>query len=233
MAEKQVDGGSAEGTATNANGGASENQSVQQPSFDAAKLQEVLDAVGTLSKRVDGLQSVKDKQASELTGLKAQIAEYKELEKRLGPDGAIEQMELKQTLNQMNQTLEQLQKGSVSTQPTGTGESGAVDAAQAIRDFGLDMNDPKVALLASKQYKNQDEVDLAIAKHIRAKKSAPSPTPAQQPADAGQPVKEGAEEATTEYINNVKAARGNPQKVRALREQAIKAGVKVWEIDFS
>jgi len=237
MAENQVDGGSDNGTATEANGGASETQSVQQPSFDAAKLQETLDALTSkiteLEARTNGLQRQKDKKIS---SLKAQIAEYKELEKRLGPEGAMEQIELKQTLAQMNQTLEQLQKGSVSTQSLGTGVSGAVDAAQVINvdELGWDKNDPQVALLAQKNFSSAAERDAAIVNHLKAKKSAPSPTAAQAPAETGAPPPpKDLDERTNEYIKNVRAAFGKPGEIKHLREKAIQDGVKVWEIDFT
>lgn len=237
MTENQMDGGSQEGTAANANGGASSQQSVQQPSFDATKLQESLDALTTgfktLEKRVNGLQGVKDQTKEELSGLKSRIAEYEQLKARFGADGAVEQLELRDTLAQMNQTLEQL-KGSTSTPAPGAGASGAVDAAKVVAtDYGLDPKDPGNAILVNGHYPNMDALDLAVARHIKAQRQAPNPTQAQAPAPTGgQPPAKDVEALTTEYIQKMQAARGKPTEIRALREEYLKRGVKTWEVTF-
>lgn len=175
MAETQVDGGSDEGTATNANGGASQNQSVQQPSFDAAKLQESLDALNdgfkTLEARVNGLQSVKDKDKQELSGLKAKIAEYEQLKERFGEDGALEQIEMRDTLQRMNETLQKLQ-GSTSTPSPGTGASGAGTLAQVIRDNKLDANDPAVAKILAENQGNDLNAAVQLGRLASATRQA-------------------------------------------------------------
>ena len=180
MAEHDMDGGSAEGTDTNANGAASGNQSDKQPSFDAAKLQSSIDAlmteVGELKARTNGLQSVKDKTTNEVSGLKAKIAEYEQLKEKFGADGALDQMELKQTLLDIKAQL----SGSVSPQATGSSVSGTVNAAQVFIDEGLDPNDSRVALaLNGKTFASNQEAQIAALRLSVAMKNSPTPTDAQ------------------------------------------------------
>ena len=235
MAEQQVDGGSAEGTATGANGSASGNQSDKQPSFDAAKLQQTLDAlnsnVTTLQARVDGLQGKKDKQIS---GLEGKIAEYETLVEKLGSkEGALQQLALQDQLAQMSDTLNEL-KGSASTPTPGNGQGGAVNATQAFAEMELDFKDPRVQTALTKSYSNQDEAELAAFKLRKQLQSAPAPTPAQGASLQGKPpVAENVEAMTAKYKTDMLAARGKESQLTKIREQAIKDGVPVWTIDFS
>ena len=231
MTESQMDGGHNLGTDANANGSPSDNSGVQQPSFDSTELQKILDAVGTLSKRVDGLQSVKDKQAAELTGLKGQIAEYEKLKEKLGPEGALEQMELKRTLSEMKESLSKLTQVSGNT--PGTGANGAVNVAQVIEEYGLDRNDPEVALLANNRYSSKLEVEAAIARYHKAKQAAPNPTPAQQPAaPGGKTTNLNSGELVAEYKRQMLAARGKPRELSSIREEFLQKGVNVHEVNF-
>ena len=234
MAEQQVDGGSAEGTATGANGSASDNQSDKQPSFDAAKLQSSIDAligkVDELDARTNGLQSVKDKTTKEISGLKDQIAEYEKLKEKLGPDGALDQMELRQTLADIKNQL----SGSVSTPTPGNGQGGAVNATQAFAEMELDFKDPRVQTALTKSYSNQDEAELAAFKLRKQIQTSPSPSPAQGASLQGKPpAAENVEAMTAKYKTDMLAARGKESQLTKIREQAIKDGVPVWTIDFS
>ena len=235
MAEQQMDGGSAEGTATGANGSASGNQSDKQPSFDAAKLQQTLDAlnsnVTTLQARVDGLQGKKDKQIS---GLEGKIAEYETLVEKLGSkEGALQQLALQDQLAQMSDTLNEL-KGSASTPTPGNGQGGAVNATQAFAEMELDFKDPRVQTALTKSYSNQDEAELAAFKLRKQIQTSPSPSPAQGASLQGKPpVAENVEAMTAKYKTDMLAARGKESQLTKIREQAIKDGVPVWTIDFS
>ena len=201
MADTQVDGDQTDGTTQNANSGLSEGNGDKQLSFDAAKLQSTLDAlaskVGELDARYKTLQGEKDKGVkhalNEVSDLRSQIAEYKELEKRLGSEGAMEQIEIKQTLAQMNQTLEQLQKGSASTQTTGTSASGAADTAKAFAGVFSEeeLKDPRVAAGMAKQHKTVEEAELAAYRLQRQLASSPSPKDAQGAALQGKPSPSG------------------------------------------
>ena len=216
MTDNQMDGGPADGTTTNANGGASGTQGVQQPSFDAAKLQEVLDAVGTLSKRVDGLQSVKDKQANELTGLKAQITEYEQLKERLGADGALEQLELRQTLAEIKEKL----SGAVSPQSPGTGASGAVNAAKAFVDLELDLKNPLVADALGKQYASETEAQLAAYRVRDQLRNSPSPTAAQGAAiQGGQPKAEPNRDALIEELGKLQQTNPLSPRIKEIEKE--------------
>lgn len=238
MTDKQVDGGSVEGTVTDANGNASENQSVQQPSLDAVKLQERLDALvsgfSTLESRINGLQSVKDKDKKEISSLKSKIAEYEQLKERFGADGAVEQIELRDTLSEMKDQLSKL-TGSVSTPSGGNGQGGAVDAAKVFDEMGLDRKDPLVnTVLAGLQGKDKDAIELAGYRLQRQIQSSPSPTQAQGASIQGKPAApENVEALTEEYKQKMQAARGNRSEIQRLRSAYKEKGVDIYAQDFS
>ena len=75
--------------------------------------------------------------------------------------------------------------GPSSTPTPGTGASGAVDAAKVVAEYGLDLKDPQVALLLNNRYESVEQAELAVARHIKAQRSAPSPNQAQAPAPIG------------------------------------------------
>jgi len=235
MAETQVDGGSAEGTATDANGGASNQQSVQQPSFDAAQLQQSLDALNagfeTLNKRVDGLQGKKDSQISDL---KKQITEYEALKEKFGADGAIDQLELKNTLQSMQEQLSKIVT-PVSTQSPGTGASGAGALAQVIRDNQLDANDPAVAKILADNKGNDVAAALAIGRYAASSASKPTGDPsALTSMNTGSGVSEKDVTAlTNEYQEKMRAARGNRTEIKRLRTEYQEKGVDIYGIDFT
>ena len=233
MAEHDMDGGSAEGTDTNANGAASGNQSDKQPSFDAAKLQSSIDAlmteVGELKARTNGLQSVKDKTTNEVSGLKAKIAEYEQLKEKFGADGALDQMELKQTLLDIKAQL----SGSVSPEPAGSGVGGTVNAAQVFSSKGLDVNDPRVAVALNKTYSNATDAELAAYKLKESIQSSPSPTPAQSATPLGSaPVAPDASALKQSYIQEVTAARGNKSLIRGIQQKYQQQGLDPGSVDF-
>ena len=232
MTEVQMDGGSADGTDTNANGVASGNQSVQQPSFDAAKLQSSIDAligkVGELEARTNGLQSVKDKTTSEVSGLKARIAEYEQLKEKLGPDGAIDQMELRQTLAEIKAQL----SGSVPAQPAGSGASETFNVAQAVEDLQvrqLDANDPDFIKLLKKGL-SKETFNEYIANKTRPQPAATPSGMVQSPA-TGTP-KASPEGLTAEYQTRMISLRGNKQAAMALKEEYRQKGVPVDQVYF-
>ena len=237
MTENQMDGGSEEGTVTDANGDASGNQSVQQPSFDAAKLQSTFDAFGAtleeLNARVNGLQSVKDKQDNKLTGLEGKIAEYEQLVEKVGSkEGALAQMKLQEQLTEMNQALQEL-RGSASTQPPGTGASGAVNAAKTFAEMGLDLKDPQVAVEMAKSYQSEDAVIAAGYKLSQKFAHTPAPTQAQGAAlQGGSPKKEDVETLTSEYQTEMANAQGNPSLARSIKAKYKEKGVPVDSVVF-
>lgn len=235
MAEEQVDGGQPDGTTQAASAGASSQGGVQQPSLDVAELQKTFDAFGkqieTLTARVNGLQGEKDKRIS---GLEGKIVEYESLVERLGSkESALAQMQLQEQLASMNQALQEL-KGSASTLSPGTAQGGAVNAAQAFVEMGLDLKDPRVAVALNKQYPNEDAAIAAAYKLSKQIQSGPAPSEAQGAALQGKtPAPNDVEALTDEYKKNMLAARGNERELTRIREEAIKQGVPVWSIDFS
>lgn len=232
MAENDMDGGQTDGTAQAANLGASGEDGVQQPSFDAAKLQTTLDAlvgkIGELEARTNGLQSVKDKTISEVSGLKAKIAEYEQLKERFGADGAVEQLELKQDLSEIKAQLSKLG----STQVPSTDAGSAVSVAKAFENAGLDMKDPRVLVAMQNRYENSEKAELAAYRLKKALDSTPAPTPAQSAALQGESRKADVDTLTQEYITKMQAARGKPTEVKALMNQYKELGVPIGEVVF-
>jgi len=240
MANNDLDGGQTSGNNQDANPGSSNGDGVQQLSSVAQKLQQSLDTlttkVGEIDARTRTLQGDKDKGVKraldEVSGLKARIAEYEQLKERFGADGAVEQLELKQTLADIQTQLSKL-TGSVSTQAAGSGVGGAVDAAKVIGEYGLDPKDPQVGLLLGNRYESVEQVELAIARHIKTQRTAPSPTDAQVPADtSGVPQPKDAGALKAEYIRQVTAARGNKSIIKGLQARYSSLGVDVGNIDF-
>ena len=237
MAENQVDGGQTEGTTQDANAGASSGTGVQQPSFDAAKLQESLDALNngfkTLEARVNGLQGTKDK---EISGLKGKIAEYEQLKERLGSsESAMEQLELRDQLAQMNAALTKL-TGSVSTQTPGTGASGAGELAQVIADNQLDANDPEVTKILADYKGLRAATELGKLAASRASKPPASPAASTSMTGGSTSVVEtNVEVLTAEFKQKMQATpRGQAGKAArdALKDEYRKKGVSVFSVDF-
>ena len=224
MAENDMDGGQLDGTALNANQDASDQEGVQQPSYDAARMQATLDALNsglqTLQKRVDGLQGKKD---SEISGLKSKIAEYEKLKEKFGGDGAIEQIELRDTIANMNQTLAEL-RGSVSPQAPGTGASGALEVAQAIEELQmreLDANDKGFVQLV-RDGLTQEKFNEYVVNKTRPQPPASPAGAAGVPALGGSEGKPSAEKVKAmneELLELYKHPTKNAQKIAALEKE--------------
>jgi len=230
-----MDGGQPAGTAPDANAGASDGSGVEQPSFDAAKLQESLDALNsgfkTLEARVNGLQSVKDKDKQELSDLKQRIAEYEQLKERLGPEGAMEQLELRDQLSQMNQALSKL-TNSASTQTPGTGASGVGEMAQVIADNQLDANDPEVTKILATFKGLKAATELGKLAVLKASKQPPSAAASTSMTAGSASVPTDVAALTAEYQTKMMAARGNKTLATQIKEQYRNKGVPVDSVLF-
>jgi hypothetical protein len=180
MAENDLDGGNPAGTAGTPTPQSSSGGSDSNGSLDAGKLQSLIEGFGKRIEEIDArtksLQGDKDravvKTKKEVEELKAKIAEYERLKgKGLGADEALEEMDFRSTVRQLQEQLSKL--GSVPTQPAGNGAGGADATAQVLKAAQLDANTPEVIDLI-RQYGN-DPVTLAVrAGELRAK---PKPTP--------------------------------------------------------
>ena len=230
MADNQVDGGQTDGTETVANGNTSSQSGVQHPSPDVAKLQEAFDAqIKTLEARINGLQGKKD---TEISGLKRQIAEYKELEERLGPEGALDALETRQAIKEMSEIVHSL-KNPAPAQSPGTGTSGAMDAAKAIEELaarGLDVNDTGFLDLLRNGL-TQDNFNSYIVQKTRPAPAASAAGVTVEPGKGTQ--KTSNSELREQYISDMKDARGNGPLLRRIKKQYADAGVEVDKIAWT
>ena len=186
MAENDVDSGTTTGTAGTPTGQSSSSGSGSGGSFDAGKLQSLIEGFGKrideIDSRTKSLQGDKDravvKTKKEVDELKAKIAEYEKLKsKGLAPDEALDEMDFRSTVRQLQDQLGKI--GSVPAQSAGNGESGADATAKVLKAAQLDANTPEVIDLI-RQYGN-DPVTLAVkAGELRAEMATrPQPSAAE------------------------------------------------------
>jgi len=184
MADENLESGQVEGNEGVTNPPVSQTPGDKPPStFDADKLLDQL-RVTIVEEVGRAVQSTKDKRFSEiektLGNFQPVLERFKDIvspEQLQQVQRDLEWEEVKRRV--FEQTGEPASAGNTAQAP-------AVDTAKVIRESGLlDMNDPKVALLASKRFATETEVYAEIAKHLQAQRNAPSPTAAQQLADTG------------------------------------------------
>jgi len=239
MADDVLDGGQAVGTNQDANPGGSDGNGVQQLSNVATQLQASLDTltskVGELDARTRTLQGDKDKGVqkalNEVGDLRSKIADYENLKERLGADGAVEQIAMRDTLRAIQAQLEGSQP--VSTQPVGNEVSGAVNMANAVETLQamkLDANDAGFLELVQKGL-TQENLNAYIVNKL---KPSPTASPAgivNPPATGGTPSPTTSD-LTQEYMNKMQAAQGNPSLVKSLMEEYSKKGVDLGTVVF-
>lgn len=115
--------------------------------------------VKSLKSNISGIYSRQDKDRNQLRDFMDDFKQFKA--GGMTDDAAYTAAESNQTARTLVQRLEKLE--SLVTQPTG---NGAVDAAKVIATAGLDVNDPKVKLMASRNYANETELYAAIGQHV-------------------------------------------------------------------
>ena len=193
MAENDLDSGNPAGTAGSPTLQSSSGGSDSGGSFDAGKLQSLIEGFGKRLEEIDSrtksLQGDKDravvKTRKEVDELKAKIAEYEKLKsKGLAPDEALDEMDFRSTVRQLQDQLGKL--NSVSTQSAGNGEVRATDAAKAvINELQLDANAPDVISILAKGL-DPDKQELELRRH--AARPKPQPSAADSPSiPAGSP----------------------------------------------
>ena len=241
MADEIQDSAQNTGVQGESNPDASQDSSGQPRSeIDAAKLQADLESltqsVAGLSKAVSTMQSGKDRAVKdvrqEVGELRTLFGDYEKLKERFGADGAMEQLELRQTLSDIQGQLSKL-SGSPSTQSLDTGAGGAVNAAKTFAELGLDLKNSFVVDALGKQYASAEDAELAAYRLQRQIQQSPNPSDTQDPAIQGNASKLNVDALTQEYKKNMLAARGKESQLTKIREQAIKDGVPVWTVDFS
>ena len=181
MAENDLDSGQASGTAGSPASQSSSGGSASDGSFDAAKLQSLIEGFGKrideIDSRTKSLQGDKDravvKTKKEVEELKAKIAEYEKLKsKGMEPDEALDEMDFRSTVRQLQEQLSKL--GSVSTQTPGKDAGGAADATKAvIEELKLDANSTDVISVLAKGL-DADKQELELRRLATRQKPAPS-----------------------------------------------------------
>jgi len=241
MAENDVDGDQAEGTTQTTNSESSAGAGASNSSFDATKLQSLIEGFGRRIEEIDArtksLQGDKDravvKTKKEVEELKAKIAEYEKLKsKGMEPDDALEEMDFRQTVRQLQDQLSRL--GPVQTPPAGTGASATEEAAKVIEQYKLDPNDPAVSKLFSLKGDalRAEAADMALRKLNQA---PPDASAASSITGGPPPAQKGVEALTEEYKTKLLAApRGPAGKAQrtTLRFEYAKKGVPVHEINI-
>ena len=209
--------------------------------FDAAQVQADLEtltqSVQGLSKAVSTMQSGKDRAVKdvkrEVGELRSLLGDYEQLKERLGPDGAIEQLELKQQLSDIQERLASLSNPS-SVQVRGDEPPGAFDTAKAVEEIvghGLDANAPDFIKML-KSGLTKEKLDAYIVDRTRLQPPASPAGGATEPARGGVPPKENVETLTAEYQQKMVAAQGNPSLAKALKAEYAKKGVPVDSVVF-
>jgi len=237
MAENELDSGQNSGTASSPNGAGSAGNGDSGGSFDARKLQDALEALtrkfDEVDSRTKALQGDKDRGVNqtkeEVKELKRKLAEIEKLRKSgLDEDAAVDEFSFREDVRLIKDQLAKL--GSASAQPAGNGAGGAVDAAQVIGEFGLDVNDAKVRLeLLSKPYKTAEEAEVAAAKFIKAQSKQPTPSDADAGSNPRQPPTSKMTESVAEekYVELGKLMRNpsqNKSAIEAIKRQLIEGG---------
>jgi hypothetical protein len=233
MAENDLDGGNPAGTAGSPTSQSSSGGSDSNSSFDAGKLQSLIEGFGKrideIDSRTKSLQGDKDravvKTKKEVEELKAKIAEYEKLKsKGLAPDEALDEMDFRSTVRQLQDQLGKL--GSVPAQSAGNGAGGADATARVLQAAQLDANTPEVLDLI-RQFGN-DPVTLAVrAGELRAKAAnKPTPDAASSPTPSAPPSSSQAVDVSAlsaEYSRLVKEPGKNWQRIKEIEEKLNKA----------
>jgi DNA repair exonuclease SbcCD ATPase subunit len=237
MAESDLDSDLSAGTSSSPNGGGSQGKGDSSGSFDASKLQSMVEALTRKLDEVDerskSLQGDKDRGVNqtkdEVKELKRKIAEIEKLKKSgLDEDGAIEEHSFREEIRTVKDQLSKL----VSTQvvPTGNGENLVDEVAKVFAEFGLDPNHPEAQSLYSLK---GTELIKGVAKlKIKSQSTSVDSSEATSLQGGSPPVKAGVEKLTEQYQKDMLENRGNPPKLKAIKEKAIKDGVPVESVVF-
>lgn len=232
MAENDLDSGQAAGTAGTPNPQSSSGTDASSSSFDAAKLQSLIEGFGKRIEEIDArtksLQGDKDravvKTKKEVEELKAKIAEYEKLKsKGLEPDEALDEMDFRSTVRQLQDQLGKL--NSVPSQTAGNGAGGADTTAQVLKAAQLDANTPEVIDLI-RQYGN-NPVEFAVrAGELRAKATnRPQPSAAESASIQASPPSQSVDvdALAAEHAKLMKNPSKNIKRMREIEDLINKA----------
>ena len=223
------------GTPSTPTGGSSEGKGDSGSSFDAKALQASFEA---LTKRLDevdarskSLQGDKDrgikKANDELNELKRRFAEIEKLKKSgMDDDAAFEELGFREEVRAVREQLSKL--NPVQPQSAGNGEGKAVDAAEVIKKYELEANDPEVIeRILRGNFKTPEDAELAALRiaYQRAKTNQPSPSAA--PPLTGSVPRESDTPALIEKLAKLqKTPTQNRDEIKQLKAELDKRGWK-------
>jgi len=183
------------------------------------------------------VQSTKDKRFSELEkalgGRGKMLAELEEL----GTDVSKEvRTELRLRELEEQRSGQSPQPAQVRDDGSSTQKAAVTEAIAELRKYELSENDPGFIELLRGNYKSRAEFDLRVKGHIIGKLAPPKAANVadvtQSPATA-RATDKSTEALTSEYKQKVLASRGKPAEIRALKDEYVKKGVNIHEVDFS
>lgn len=170
-------------------------------------------------------QSTKDRRFSEIEK-RLGISELEELGATI-PDNVKLEYRLRELEAQKARVQEPIQ-GRVEQQNN-------EQVAAVIKELNLDANSPETISLLRGTYRNLDHFQAEAAKlrlkQLNQKPSDLSAAPAMQVNSAQQDKSVDAK--TDDYIKDMKAARGDKLKLKAIQEKYKKEGVDIYSVDFT
>lgn len=227
MADNDMDSGLDIGTASSPNGAGSGGKSDSGSSLDAGKLQSAIEAltkqVAEVDSRTRALQGDKDrgvkKAEGEIDELRRKVAELEKLKKAgYDDDAAFAELSFREEVRAVKEGLSRNQPAPPD--PAGNGTGKAVDLAKAIKEYGLDGNDPDViAKVLNQSYGSQVEAELAAARLAFQRVTAPPPNPAASTATVGTPVSNNSSDVVAKLTKLQKDPIRNRDEIKKLEKE--------------
>lgn len=227
MDETQDVGIGAEGTTT-----PPVSKPIESAPQQSQELLEIKKALELTRSELKGLQSRQDKEQNEVQRFMGEV------KKRMAKGMSLEEAEQAVTAeNQAAQKDELLYKiaqkvgvlDSPSAQsPAGNGLGQTVDVASTLSQYGLNENDPDVAAALASE-KDVEKAALRVA--LRRSKQPHADVSASTSAQGKPTSPTNGEQLKAEYIQKIRAARGQRREIKALQEEYSKKGVDIYTVD--
>ena len=178
------------------------------------------------------VQSTKDKRIQKLEGRLGMLAELEEQGATI-PENLKQEMRFRDLEARLTQPAQPV---SVRDDGSSQQKQAVTDAIAELSKYDLTTNDPAFFELLRGHYQSRDAFDAQVQRYIVGKLS-PQKNP--NPADIVQsPITAGATDKSPEtlvenYKKDMRAARGKPEQLRAIKAKAQKEGVNIFDVDFS
>lgn len=135
---------------------------------ETLQLSELVKEIKSIKSEISGIYSRQDKDRNQFREFMDDFQRFKA--GGMTDEAAYRAAESGQNAKVLEKRLEELEKKFTS--PTG---NGTVDAVKVIQSAGLDMEDPRVKVLAGRSYANDMELYAAIGQHVATKPSNHNP----------------------------------------------------------